>query len=137
MKLLHRQTQSSPSSSLHRSLACAGLFMGALLALQAFGNPSFQAAGATPKLQLQATGTAKPATCAAGFTPVGKKLVQHEGKAWYQYTCARQETIVRSCNADTDVIEVKNDIISLPSDGQSQNSKLQLSYQCFHYVPVK
>lgn len=135
MKLLHSQNQSMPFSTLHRSLTCAGLFMGALLALQALGSPGFQAADA--KLKLQAAGAPNPASCATGFTPVSKKLVQHEGKAWYQYTCARQETIVRSCNADTEVIEVKNDIISLPSDGQSQNSKLQLSYQCFHYVPVK
>lgn len=93
---------------------------------------------ATPKMgSFAAHGAPKPATCGPGFTAVGKKLVTHEGKKWYQYTCARQETIIRTCNADTDVTDVKDKIISLPSDGQSKKSKLQLSYKCFHYVPVK
>jgi len=80
---------------------------------------------------------AKPAVCGQGFTAVSKKLVEHEGKKWYQYTCAREETIIRVCNTDTDVIDVKNQFISLPSDGTSQNSKLRMSYKCFKYVPVK
>jgi hypothetical protein len=99
---------------------------------------NLQANQAKPAMKLQATtGIPKPPTCASDFTPVGIKLVKHEGKQWYEYSCAREETIVRSCNADTDVTAVKNDIISLPSDGKNQNSKLQLSYKCFHYVPVK
>lgn len=117
----------------------AGLVLGSLMAAQAVANPGLNATQAKPSLQLQATAVSKPlpAVCGKGFTPVGMKLVQHEGKAWYEYTCARQEDIVRTCNADTDVTDVKDNIVSLPSDGTSRNSRLQLSYKCFRYVPVK
>lgn len=122
----------------NHSVLFAGLLMSSLLAAQALAGPTFQATQAKPNLQVQAAaGVPLPAVCGKGFTPVGQKLVKHEGKAWYQYTCARQEDIVRTCNADTDVTDVKDSIVSLPSDGTSQNSRLQLSYKCFHYVPVK
>ena len=123
---------------LPQTLSAASLIFGALLAAQTLANPTLQATEAKPKLQVQTmAGMPKAATCAKGFTVVGKKLMKHEGKSWYEYTCARQETIVRTCNADTDVTDIKNDIVSLPSDGQSHNSKLQLSYKCFNYVPVE
>lgn len=95
----------------------------------------FKAQKASPTFT--ATAAAKPATCGKGFTAVGKKLINHEGKKWYEYTCARQEVIIRTCNADTQVTNVKNNFISLPSDGKSKNSKLNMSYKCFNYVPVE
>ncbi len=98
-------------------------------------NRQYQAPKA--KATFVATTAAKPAVCGEGFTPVSKQLVEHEGKKWYQYTCARQETIIRICNSDTDVTDVKNKFVSLPSDGTSKNSKLQMSYKCFKFVPVK
>lgn len=92
---------------------------------------------AKPTANFQAAGAPKPPACAQGFTPVGMKLQEHEGKKWYEYQCAYQQNINRTCNADTDVTEVKDQIISLPSDEQSHKSKMMLSYKCFHYVPVK
>ena len=80
--------------------------------------------------------TAKPATCSPGFQVVGKKLVEHEGQKWYEYTCAREEVIVRQCNPDTQVHDIKDKISSLPSDGKSKKSKLQMAYKCFNYVAV-
>ncbi|UTA48945.1 hypothetical protein L1F30_05210 [Simiduia sp. 21SJ11W-1] len=123
---------------LHHTIAMAGLIASALITAQSLANPTLNATSAKPKFQVQVAGAIpKPAACAQGFTPVSKKLIKHEGKAWYEYTCARSETIVRTCNPDTDVTNIKNDIVSLPSDGTSHNSKLNLSYKCFRYVPVE
>jgi len=115
---------------------CLALFsIGFIATVQA--APQIQPQMATPKTVLSAVSMAKPAQCAAGFTPINLKLVEHEGKKWYQYDCVQQKVIKRSCNADTEVIKVKNQFVSLPSDGQSDNSKMYLSYSCFNYVPVK
>ncbi len=87
------------------TLAAAAISIGLFASsLQADGM-QFKAQKAKPTFQ--ATAGAKPAVCGKDFTPVSKKLVEHEGKKWYQYTCARQETIIRVCNTDTDVTEVK------------------------------
>ncbi|WP_101759126.1 hypothetical protein [Oceanicoccus sp. KOV_DT_Chl] len=96
-----------------------------------------QAKSASPKVGFQAAGAAKPATCAQGFTPIGIKLQQHEGKKWYEYQCVSEQSINRICNADTQVTDVNDKIVSLPSDGKSKKSKIQLSYKCFNYVPVE
>jgi len=96
-----------------------------------------QAQQAKPQLKIQASGAAKPPTCAVGFTPVGMKLVEHEGKKWYEYSCVREEIINRTCNTDTQVYDVNDKFISLPSDGVSKKSKLQMQYKCFNYVPVE
>ncbi|AKH19134.1 hypothetical protein [Sedimenticola thiotaurini] len=103
----------------------------------ALAAPQNQAKPVVPKLVLSATQIVKPAQCGAGFTPINIKLMEHEGKKWYQYDCAQQKVIKRTCNADTDVIKVKNRFIDLPSDGQNNDSKMYLSYTCFNYVPVK
>lgn len=110
-----------------------------LLVSSAHAELKLQAKTLTPKPigAIAAQAVAKPATCASGFVAVGKKLVQHEGKKWYEYTCAHEEVINRVCNTDTQVIDVKDKFISLPSDGQSKKSKLQMSYKCFNYVPVE
>ncbi len=103
----------------------------------AHAETQLQATPVKPQMKLQATSVAKPPQCAPGFTPVGQKLVQHEGKSWYEYTCARQEIINRTCNADTEVTDINDKFTSLPSDGVSKKSKLTMSYKCWNYVPVE
>ena len=79
----------------------------------------------------------KPAVCASGYKVIGKKLINHEGKEWYTYQCVQQQNITPKCNADTDVIKVKNKFVGKPSDGVNKNFKVMMSYECFNYVPVK
>jgi len=117
-------------------------FLAGLATISMVGNAQadtkFQAQQAKPQFNLKpATGIPKPAQCAPGFTVIGKKLIQHEGKKWYEYSCAREIVINRTCNQDTQVTDVKDNIISLPSDGKSKKSKIRLSYKCFNYVPVE
>lgn len=107
-------------------------FAGAVLADQPIPGQT-----ALPKLQVATDKLTIPAQCAPGFTPIKIKLIKHEGKRWYQYDCVQQKVIKRSCNADTEVINVKNQFVTLPSDGKSNDSKLFLSYGCFNYIPVK
>ncbi|MGD2118643.1 MAG: hypothetical protein PVG66_09800 [Chromatiales bacterium] len=113
------------------------LVTSAVMVAVAKADVKLQASQVHPTLQLQSVSPTKPATCAPGFIPVDKKLVEHEGKKWYEYNCVHQEVINRTCNMDTQVTNVKNDFVSLPSDGKSKKSKLMMSYKCFNYVPVK
>lgn len=105
------------------------------LALNAFAN------NAKPKRaqsnDMVKTTFIKPAVCASGYKVIGKKLINHEGKKWYTYQCVQQQNISPKCNADTDVIKVKNKFIGKPSDGVNNNFKVMMSYECFNYVPVE
>ena len=119
-----------------KTLTCAAI-VSSLCFSVAQADMQLNTQKAKPKMSIAAQGAAKPAVCGAGFTAVGKKLVTHEGKKWYEYTCAYQKTITRVCNSDTQVTDIKDKIVSLPSDGQSKKSKIQMSYKCFNYVPVE
>lgn len=112
----------------------AALLFGAALAQAEMPIKAQKAKGG---ITFQATGAPKPPVCAQGFTVVGKKLITHEGKKWYEYTCAYQKVVTRICNPDTQVYDVKDKFVSLPSDGKSKKTKIQMSYKCYNYVPVE
>lgn len=117
------------------TLGIAAIAAGFIGSVQA--GSQIPTAQAIPKLKVAANHIVNPPQCAEGFTPINIKLVEHEGEKWYQYDCVQQKVIKRSCNADTEVTNVKNKFIDMPSDGKSNNSKLNLSYTCFNYIPVK
>jgi len=123
------------SKTLLMGLGAAALFSVSVLG-QAEGL-QLQAKKVQPKPVITAVTVAKPATCAPGFVAIDKKLVSHEGKKWYEYSCVQQKVINRTCNADTSVIDVDDKFVSMPSDGKSKKSKLYMSYKCFNYVPVE
>lgn len=79
----------------------------------------------------------KPAVCASGYFAVNKKLMNFEGKKWYAYQCIQQQNIKPKCSTDTGVIKVKNQFVGKPSDGVNSKFKVMMSYECFHYIPVK
>lgn len=144
---LQRQAASAPGAvqpaltapSLHNPLP-APVPLGQKLSATPAAAPAsatFAPKGNTGTLAAPAVPAPLAASCGPGFSVSGLKLQKHEGKAWYEYQCVAEQQINRTCNADTTITAVKDEFVSLPSDEQSHNSRLQMSYKCWHYVPVK
>ncbi len=124
-------------SHLIKGIALGVALAGGFASFSYADGMTFQAKKVTKKATITQANIPKPPKCATGFTVVGKKLITHEGNKWWEYTCAYQKTVTRICNADTVIDDIKNKFISLPSDGQSSKTKVQMSYKCINYNPVE